>query len=135
MSGLMIIANKLNGSAALKAIVPVSKQFMVVAAQGAANPFIVMSHVSGVDEVLLGGQGEYPRERVQIDVIASTYSSALSISKIIHETLINTIKEEIPALSVKDVDITYSGMSLTDYSDDRESVMILSDYHVRWREQ
>lgn len=133
MSALQIIANKLNNDAALKAVVPVAKQFMVVASQTATKPFLIMSSVGGTDEVTLSGQGQYPRERIQIECVASSYTAARQIADLVYAALVDTIKESIPALNVKDVDIVAAGSEITDYSDDRASFFILADYRVRWR--
>lgn len=133
MSGLLIVGHKLNANAALKAVVPVSRQFLVVAQQGAEPPYLVISQVSGSDVVLINGQGEYPQERIQIDVVATTYSSAREVMDLVKAALKNTIKQTISPVGVKDVDIILTGLEVTDYSDDRSSVIIITDCHVRWR--
>jgi hypothetical protein len=138
MSGLLIVANRLNANAALKAKVPVKKQFIVVAQQGEVAPYLVMSQVSGNDGVHLEGQDEYPVERIQIDVVAAHYKSdtgdgAKDITDLVRAALINTIKAKMSAVGVKDVDIISTGMELTDYNDDKTAVLVISDYMVRWR--
>lgn len=138
MSGLLIVGYKLNRNAGLKAKVPQSRQFLVVAQQAAEKPYLVMSQISGNDGVHLDGQDEYPQERIQIDVVAETYKNddgtgAKDITDLARAALINTIKETISPVGVKDVDIISTGTELTDYSDDRTSVIVISDYMVRWR--
>lgn len=138
MSGLLIVANRLNSNAALKAKVPESRQFIVVAEQGAALPYLLISQVSGNDGVHLDGQDEYPVERIQVDVVAESYSSddgtgAREIVDLVKAALRNTIKATFSSVGVKDVDIIHTGMEITDYSDDKESVLIITDFMVRWR--
>ncbi len=120
MSALLIVANRLNSSTLLKAKVPVAKQFLVVAKQAAEPSFIVVSQVGGSDQVLLSGQSEYPRERIQIEVVAEDYHSAREIMDLVRLALAGLIKETIPSLNVRDVDITYTGFELTTYSDKQE---------------
>ena len=133
MSGLLIVGHKLNANAALKAKVPVARQFLVVAQQAAEMPYLIISQVSGSDVVLINGQGEYPQERIQIDVVASTYSSAREVMDLVKAALKNTIKQTISPVGVKDVDIILTGLEVTDSSDDRSSVIVITDCHVRWR--
>ena len=138
MSGLLIVANKLNANAALKAKVPVSRQFIVVAQQADVMPYILLSQVSGNDGVHLDGQDEYPVERIQVDVVAAKYKTdagdgAKDITDLVRAALINTIKARMSVVGVKDVDIISTGMELTDYNDDKTAVLVISDYMVRWR--
>lgn len=133
MSGLMIVANRLNANAALKALVPVARQFMVVSTQGATMPYLVISQVGGTDDVLLGGQGDYPRELIQVDVLASSYTSARAVADLVRAALVNTIKASISALNVEDVDITATGREMSDYNDVPPMVVIAQDFRVRWR--
>lgn len=138
MSGLLIVANKLNANAALKAKVPVARQFIVVAQQADVMPYILLSQVSGNDGVHLDGQDEYPVERIQVDVVAAHYKTdagdgAKDITDLVRAALINTIKAKMSVVGVKDVDIISTGMELTDYNDDKTAVLVISDYMVRWR--
>jgi hypothetical protein len=138
MSGLLIVANRLNSNAALKAKVPVKDQHIILVPQGKTPPYLVISQVSGNDGVHLDGQDEYPIERIQVDVVSADYKNdngrgAKDITDLVRAALINTIKARISPIGVKDVDIISTGMELTDYNDDRTAVLVISDYMVRWR--
>ncbi len=138
MSGLLIVANRLNASAALKAKVPVARQFIVVAQQAAVMPYLLLSQVSGNDGVHLGGQDDYPVERIQVDVVASRYKTdegdgAKDILNLVRDALSGIIKAKISAVGVKDVDIISTGLEITNYSDDRTAVVVIADFKIRWR--
>jgi hypothetical protein len=135
MSGLLIVANRLNANADLKAKVPVARLFMVVAPQATPAPYLLISQVSGSDGVHLDGQDEYPRERIQIDVVATSYTEARAVIDLVKAALRNIIKSTISSVGVKDVDVIHTGMEITDYNDDRTAVILITDFMVRWRKQ
>lgn len=136
MSAVLIVSHILNNNSALLSKVPINRQFMVTAKQGEAMPYLVINQVSGVDEVTLSGQGEYQRDRIQIDIVAATFNEANNVSKLVRGALVNTIKATITqgtSLRVKDVDIIATGMTVTDWSDNPGAFLVINDYHVRWR--
>lgn len=133
MSGLMIVANLLNGSAALKAKVPVGKQFVLDVDEKAAPPYLIISAISGSDGVHLAGQDSYPRERIQVDSVHTTSYGCIEICNLVNAALINTIKLSIPALNVTDVDIIEASRPVSLYVDSRDVKILSQDYHVRWR--
>lgn len=137
-SGAQIIAHLLNRDEALRAVVPVSKQFLDDADQGVKPPYLVISDVGGTDGVHLLGQDQYPRDRIQIDCIDTTSSGARNICGLVNAALIDKIKMTInqpqpSGLKVKDVDILEAGRPQSLFADSRQFKIISQDYHVRWR--
>lgn len=133
MSGLAIVLNRLQGNLPLRELVPSSKIYGVVVPQNVEPPFIVISQASGYDHVTLLGQGEYPRDRIQIESVGADYNQVFEIGNGVKNALRNIIKQRFTLLRVKDVDITYTGLDITDYTDNREMVSRIMDFHVRWR--
>lgn len=138
MSGSRIIAHLLNNSPAVTAVVPVSKQFLDVADQGAEPPYILITDVGGSDGVHLRGQDQYPRERVQIDCVAIGAVDVRDLCRMVNMSLIDTIKRTIitpgmTGLRFTDVDIIEASRPLSLYADNREFRILSQDYYVRWR--
>lgn len=56
--------------------------------QGTALPRVVLNHVSGLEgETLLDGRANFRRGRIQVDVLAATYDTALTMARAIRATL------------------------------------------------
>lgn len=141
MSGSRIIAHLLNNNAAVTAIVPTNKQFLDFIPQDTTAPYILIADVSGVDGVHLGGQDQYPRERVQVDCVYKGEGTAVlvrNLCKTVNLALIDTIKRTITTpgttgIRFKDVDIIEADRPRSFYDDSRELRVMSMDYFVRWR--
>lgn len=131
MSGLFIVANRLQGNAGVIALVPAAKIFLVKAQQATPLPFIVLSQASGHDTLLIGGQGDYPCERISVNCFSTTGHGAVTIGNAVKAALKNTIKASVG--SYDDVDIWFADVDFTNYADTDESIFRVIDFMVRWR--
>lgn len=138
MSASRIIAHLLENDFAVKAIVPVGKQFLDFIPQGVEKPYILISDISGYDEVSISGQNQYPRERVQVDSVHTGAFEVRELCKAVNLALINTIKKTIKTpgttgLRFRDVDIVEAGRPQSLYNDSRQIRVMTQDFFVRWR--
>lgn len=138
MSGSRIIAHLLNNNSAVTSIVPANKQFLDFVPQNVDMPYILIFDASGNDGVHLGGQDQYPRERIQVDSVHSGAVEVRNLCKAVNLALINTIKRTITTpgttgLRFKDVDIIEAGRPQGSYDDSRKIRVQSQDFFVRWR--
>lgn len=130
MSGLAIIARKLQSDADLIAKVPAQRIYPNKAGQGVAPPFIVLMKVGGSDGVHLNGQDDYPVHRIRVTALATSYAEAEEIGVLVLDALKNTIKSSIGAY--RDVDIIFVG-DFEDYGDEQALDRSIQDFRVRFR--
>lgn len=72
---------------ALLASVASGKRYWVRAPQSTTPPYVVMQRIDGLVNYQLSGPSGYVSSRVQLDVYAASYGSALSVSRAVKEAL------------------------------------------------
>lgn len=112
--------------------------FGVMAPQGQDRPYIIVRLVAENDTILLGGVGQFPEARVQVDCVADDPATADALAeqvKGVLQTVINRTVDngESPPGVVGVAHILKVGGDFQDWSEDRGVFRRVTDYAVRWR--
>lgn len=131
MSAIDIAIAKLVATPGVTNITTPARIYPIVVPQTAEAPFIVVNIVTGRDDLLLAGAGQYYLGRVSVDCCAATASAAVALGNAVMAALQDVVKESIGAYT--DVDIYFATTDMTDVADDRSMCRRLLHFYVRWR--
>lgn len=131
MSGLLIVANRLQNNAPLTAVVPVPSIFLNKINQATPPPIILLRRVGGADGLHLNGQNGYPVHRIRVECNASDAVESERIGDLVDAALRNTIKATIDTYT--DVDILFANVDLSEYGDEQTLDRRILEYSVRFR--
>ena len=128
MNVLKAIRAKLIGDAAVKELLPGNQCYAVVAPQGAAMPFVVLSVVGNDPNDTKSGVSDVDAFRIQIDSYALTYDGCQDLDE-----KCRTVIDKYMGPSIDDINI--DGVrylsSLDFFENDPQEYRRSSDYTVR----
>ncbi|WP_192246052.1 tail completion protein gp17 [Mesorhizobium silamurunense] len=131
MSALAIAVAMLGAESAATDIVGTEGIYPIDLPQRARAPCYKVNIVSGFDEKMLDGAGQYYRNRVTIDCLAETAEQTQAMRKAAMDALEDNKSAEIAGFS--DVSTTFANFERTDFSDDRSTYRWTVDFFIRWK--
>lgn len=131
MSSIQIANHLLSASSAVTDITTADRIFPIFAPQNSDAPYLVVNQVSGNDQHLLGGDGQYFRDRVSIECIGRTAVEVTDLGNAVRAALKWIIKQSF--LSFKDVDVTFADVDMTQPNDTRTACQRVIHFFVQWR--
>lgn len=133
MSAIAIVSRLLSRDAAVQALS--KKVFPIEAPQTEVAPFYVVNIVSDIDEKLLQGAGRYQRTRISIEATAATGTQAIALDNAAFQALRDVIKQTVSTSEGRfvDVDVSFADVAMTGSSLNRDLMVAMRQYFVRWR--
>lgn len=133
MSAIAIVSRLLSRDVAVQALS--KKVFPIEAPQAEVAPFYVVNIVSDIDEKLLQGAGRYQRTRISIEATATTGTQAIALDNAAFQALRDVIKQTVNTSEGRfvDVDVSFADVAMTGSSLNRDLMVAMRQYFVRWR--